>query len=141
MSSQTLVRNQAVSAIVGTLYKSQQVEHLRRQFASYTREWNNLPILLWRKMVAPNTAMHLENFVTGTTVPLESVQRTLQRAIQQSQRILGIIQIMDNSHDQVSRIGVLTRIRCAQWLGKNCRVTVDGISRFTYDYLAIADGI
>ncbi|KAL7962697.1 hypothetical protein V8C34DRAFT_269578 [Trichoderma compactum] len=141
MSSQMLVRNQAVSAIVETLYKSQLVEHLRRQLASFTRRWNNLPILLWRKMVAPNTAMHLDNFVTGTTIPFESVKKTLQKSAQQSQRVLGIILIMDNPHDQVSRIGVLARIRGAQWLGENCRVTIDGISRFTYDNLAIADGI
>ncbi|KAJ4858388.1 ATP-dependent protease la (LON) substrate-binding domain-containing protein [Trichoderma breve] len=151
MSSQTLVRNQVLSAIVGTLYKDQQVEHLRRQLAIFTREWNNLPIVMWRKMVAPNTTMQLDNFTTGTTGHLKSVRKTLQKAMQQPQRILGIILIMDNPHgkpsharsphDKVSQVGVLAHIRRAQWLGEDCRVVVDGISRFTYGNLVLSDGI
>jgi hypothetical protein len=151
MSSQTLVRNQVLSAIVGTLYKDQQVEHLRRQLAIFTREWNNLPIVMWRKMVAPNTTMQLDKFTTGTTGHLKSVRKTLQKAMQQPQRILGIILIMDNPHglpshvrsphDKVSHIGVLAHIRRAQWLGEDYRVVVDGISRFTYGNLVLSDGI
>ncbi|KAK4074351.1 hypothetical protein Trihar35433_3825 [Trichoderma harzianum] len=151
MSSQILVRNQALSAIVGTLYKDQQVEHLRRQLAIFTREWNNLPIVMWRKMVAPNTTMQLDNFTTGTTAHLKSVRKTLQKAMQQPQRVLGIILIMDNPHgkpsharsphDKVSQVGVFAHIRRAQWLGEDYRVVVDGISRFTYDNLVLSDGI
>ncbi|KAL7798615.1 hypothetical protein V8C43DRAFT_303108 [Trichoderma afarasin] len=136
MSSQTLVRNQVLSAIVGTLYKDQQVEHLRRQLAIFTREWNNLPIVMWRKMLAPNTTMQLDNFTTGTTAHLKSVRKTLQKAMQQPQRVLGIILIMDNPHgkpsharsphDKVSQVGVLAHIRRAQWLGEDYRVVVDG---------------
>lgn len=151
MSSQKLVRNQALSTIVGELYKDQLGEHKRRQLAIFTRAWNNLPIIMWKKMVAPNTTMQLDNFTTGTTGHLQSVRKTLRKAMQHPQRILGMLLIMDNPHDKpshargphdkVSQVGVLAHIRRAQWLGEDCRVVVDGISRFTYGNLVLYDGI
>ncbi|UKZ81263.1 hypothetical protein TrVFT333_009035 [Trichoderma virens FT-333] len=48
---------------------------------------------------------------------------------------------MDTENTRVSHIGTLAHIRSAEWHGGDYCVVVDGMSRFTYGNLNLADGL